>query len=645
MKLSIIIVNYNVRHFLENCLNSVIPAIHSLQAEVMVVDNASTDDSPEMMRSKFPQVEYIYLNENLGFSKGNNMAIKKAKGEYILLLNPDTVVQEDTFTKCVQYMDSNPKVGGLGVHMIDGEGKFLPESKRGLPTPAVAFYKVFGLSSLFPKSKRFAGYHLGYLDEYECHKVDVLSGAFMMMRKSVLDQVGMLDEEYFMYGEDIDLSYRIIKGGYENHYFPETTIIHYKGESTKKGSLNYVFVFYRAMMIFARKHFERSQASLFSLMINSAIYFRASLALIRRVAGKMWQFIVDFIVIYLSFALATSFYEDFGHKDFSPEFISLLLPIYSFILTSVLNLSGAHDSPFKPNRLLRGWFFGLLMLLAVYALLPEGYRFSRAVLLIGALMALSTGFIWRMIAMILPKSGFQTGDQVAKRRLVIGNEQSLEMVKGIIQDSGLSNEFIAGVSLSESIPNGFVASYQQLDRAIHEFKAEEIIIDPSVSGYTKTISVIESSLITGVQSKILNGAWFIGPNNIIQAHYYRAGNNLNRINMEAVRRNKRIFDVVFAIISLTLSPFLVFIVDQKAGLFKNAFSILTGRKSWIGYDPRGLDRSLPKLKSGPIKPTMDTIIPDSLAEQAFESNVRYLQSSTFITDFQLALRYAHHLGD
>jgi GT2 family glycosyltransferase len=208
MKLSIIIVNYNVEYFLEQCLHSVYSACEGIESEVFVVDNNSVDGSINMIKEKFPQLVLIENKDNRGFSKANNQAISIAKGEYVLLLNPDTVVEKDTFSKVIEYMDFNKEAGGLGVKMIDGKGHFLPESKRGLPTPEVAFYKVFGLSKLFPKSRKFGKYHLSYLDNDEIHEVEILAGAFMLIRKSVLDKIGYLDENFFMYGEDIDLSYR-----------------------------------------------------------------------------------------------------------------------------------------------------------------------------------------------------------------------------------------------------------------------------------------------------------------------------------------------------------------------------------------------------------------------------------------------------
>ncbi|MGD9494005.1 MAG: glycosyltransferase family 2 protein, partial [Bacteroidales bacterium] len=229
MKLSVVIVNYNVEHFLEQCLASVRLAMKGIDGEVFVVDNNSVDGSVQMVKNKYPEFILIDNKENLGFAKANNQAIRQSRGEYILLLNPDTVVEETTFSKVIDFMDRTPDAGGLGVMMVDGKGKFLPESKRGLPTPEVSFYKIFGLSSLFPRSKRFGKYHLSYLDKQKIHQVEVLSGAFMLLRSETLDKTGLLDETFFMYGEDIDLSYRILKAGYKNYSFPETRIIHYKG--------------------------------------------------------------------------------------------------------------------------------------------------------------------------------------------------------------------------------------------------------------------------------------------------------------------------------------------------------------------------------------------------------------------------------
>lgn len=287
MKLSVIIVNYNVETLLEQCLRSVENAMLQISGEIIVVDNASADGSIQMIRAKFPNIRLIENSINEGFSKANNRGIKIAQGEYLLLLNPDTLVPHDCFTECIEFMHQKPSAGALGVRMIDATGRYLPESKRGLPTPWVAFCKFSGLTKLFPKSKRFARYYLGHLPNDKTSPIEVLAGAFMFLRRTALEKSGLLDESFFMYGEDIDLSYRITQCGFQNYFLPQTSILHYKGESTRKGSLNYVVLFYRAMLIFSKKHFSNRHNGLFNLMIYLAIYFRALLSVLSRFAKAL----------------------------------------------------------------------------------------------------------------------------------------------------------------------------------------------------------------------------------------------------------------------------------------------------------------------------------------------------------------------
>lgn len=276
VKVSIIIVNYNVKFYLEQCLLSVLASDLSFDVEIIVVDNNSTDGSKEYFATKFPSVTFIWNVANVGFAKANNQAIRISKGEYILLLNPDTVVGEHVISNVITFMDNTSDAGAVGVKMVSGNGTFLKESKRGFPSPWVSFCKIFGLVKLFPKSQLFGKYHLLFLDENETHQVDILCGAFMMVRKDVLDKVGLLDETFFMYGEDIDLSYRILLGGYHNYYLPEK-IIHYKGESTRKDTMHYVKIFYHAMYIFFKKHYPRS-GSIYSVVVPLGIFTRAFVA-------------------------------------------------------------------------------------------------------------------------------------------------------------------------------------------------------------------------------------------------------------------------------------------------------------------------------------------------------------------------------
>ena len=276
MKLSVVIVSYNVRELLTACIDSVVKAAEGIDTEVFVVDNKSVDDTIEIINRDYPWVHLINNKENLGFSKANNIAIRQAEGEYVLLLNPDTVVAEGTLRGAIEFMDLHPEAGGAGVRMHNADGTLAPESRRAVPTPMVAARKMLGFT------KR---YYMSYLSWDEPGQIEVISGAFMLLRRKAIDQVGMLDEDFFMYGEDIDLSYRLLKGGWQNWYLP-LDIIHYKGQSTQKSDFRYVHVFYQAMLIFFRKHYSHL-SFFFSLPVKVAIYFRASLALVDIVRKKL----------------------------------------------------------------------------------------------------------------------------------------------------------------------------------------------------------------------------------------------------------------------------------------------------------------------------------------------------------------------
>ena len=263
--------NYNVKFFLEQCLCSLAAACKNIDAEILVVDNNSTDGSHDFFEGRFAGVKFIWNKENVGFSKANNLALMQATGDYILFLNPDTIVPEDCLEKCISFFHQHSKTGAIGVKMIDGAGSFLRESKRGFPSPFTALCKLTGLTKIFPRSRLFSRYYLGHLAEDKDHKVDVLAGAFMMIERSVLDITGGFDEVYFMYAEDIDLSYRIQKAGFHNYYFSGTTIIHFKGESTQKKSLAHIRQFYGAMILFISKYYPSHTAFLYNLTIKFTI--------------------------------------------------------------------------------------------------------------------------------------------------------------------------------------------------------------------------------------------------------------------------------------------------------------------------------------------------------------------------------------
>ena len=279
MKLSIIIVSYNVRYYLEQCLLSLQRATVGIETDIYVVDNHSRDDSVEYLGPRFPQVRMVSSNHNLGFARANNLAIRQSHGEYVLLLNPDTIVGESVLHEVLSFMDAHQNAGGVGVRMSKTDGSDAMESRRGLPTPMTAFYKMCGLGKRYPQSRRFGHYYMSYLPWDKPVRIDIISGAFFLLRRTALEKIGLLDEDFFMYGEDIDLSYRLLKGGFENWYVP-SRILHYKGESTQKSSFRYVHVFYGAMLTFFRKHYG-NMSVLLTIPVKLSIYLKATVALIQ----------------------------------------------------------------------------------------------------------------------------------------------------------------------------------------------------------------------------------------------------------------------------------------------------------------------------------------------------------------------------
>jgi O-antigen biosynthesis protein len=634
-KISVIIVNYNVEFFLEQCLNSVKKALERVSGEVFIVDNNSIDGSVDMVSSKFPEYHLIANKDNRGFSKANNQAIKKAKGEYILLLNPDTVVEEDTFEKVCQFLDQHPDAGGLGVRMLDGRGKFLPESKRGLPTPAVAFHKIFGISRLFPKSQRFGKYHLGHLSEFEINEIDILSGAFMLMRSSALDKVGLLDEAFFMYGEDIDLSYRIKKGGYKNYYFPNTRIIHYKGESTKKSSVNYVFVFYRAMVIFAEKHFSQKNAKLFSLLINGAIYFRAFLALLTRFIKKTTLPIVDSAYLLAGlFALTT--YWKHAHIDFPDEILKYSIPGYTLIWMSSIFFTAGYDSPTKLFRFLKGAFIGTLLILIIYALLPKNWQFSRLYILIGAAWVSSYYLISRLFLHFFLKRRFNLTQSKNKKFVIVGSKEESERVSQLLRQTNSRIDEISCISATEKKEEGTIGTLNQLDQVVHIHSIDEIIFcakDTSAQAIIQWMSSISSDL---VDFKIAQpeSLFLIGSNSIETAgDLYIL--NLNSITTKSNVRNKRTFDFMVALSLLLFTPLSILFYRKKKKFMKNLFSILFGEKSVVGYhyflEPHTIH--LPKIKAGILSPADKLLLEDS--SMTDKLNLLYARDYSLFTDFSI----------
>ncbi|MEO0310851.1 MAG: hypothetical protein RIQ89_508 [Bacteroidota bacterium] len=651
MKLSIIIVNYNVQFFLEQCIKSALKAIDGMKAEIIVIDNNSVDGSMAMMRNSFPHIKCIVNKDNRGFSVANNQGIKIASGEYILLLNPDTVVEEDTFKKCIEFMDSHPEAGGLGVKMIDGAGKFLPESKRGLPTPSVAFYKIFGLASLFPKSKTFGKYHLSYLDKDEIHEVEILAGAYMLMRKKVLDQIGYLDEAFFMYGEDIDLSYRIIKAGFKNYYFPNTSIIHYKGESTKKSSVNYVLVFYNAMIIFAKKHFSSHHANSFTALIKFAVYIRAFLALVKQWLEKYFIVLVDAALIFMLMWLLKGYWSTRASIHYPVTYLQFAAPAYIILWLGAIFLSGGYDKPIKLSKIFYGIFIGTIAILVVYALLPESYRFSRALILLGALGSAFAMSSLRMLLHTLKVKPFLLYTSQFKRLAIVGDESEGVRVLDVLKKSATNISFLGFVNINQQEPKSesyqvqVLGQFENLKEIIQIYQIDEIIFCAKDLSSQEIISSMSNSVVKETEFKIAppESLFIIGSNSIDNPGEFYAI-DLNRINSISNKRNKRLLDLISSIFILIFSPVLMLVQKNPIRIWQNCILTLAGKRTWIGYCNSSNTSAMPKIKKGVVD--QSHIHPHLILDDVTKNrlNTLYAKNYSVFDDLVLLFKAIRLLG-
>jgi GT2 family glycosyltransferase len=638
MKLSVIIVNYNVKYFLEQCLLSVQKAIIDLEADIWVVDNASSDGSVEMVRAQFPKVRLIANTDNVGFSRANNQAIRASEAEYVLLLNPDTVVAEDTFTKCLSFMDARPQAGGLGIRMLDGGGRFLKESKRGLPTPRVAFYKMFGIAACFKNSKKYGQYHLTYLSEHENHPVDILAGAFMLMRKSLLNQIGLLDEKYFMYGEDIDLSYRIRLAGAENWYFAESAIIHYKGESTKKDSVNYVRVFYQAMAIFARQYFSATNARLFAWLIQFGIFFRAGMALLRRWSKLAFHPLLDAALIYSGMYLLTQFWENNVKVEegliYPPIYMQLIVPIYVLLWVLSAYFSGAYDKPFRAAKLVRGLLVGTIVISAAYGFFPPDHRYSRGLIVVGAAWSILLTVSARALLNLALYGHTGLTAPPEKGTLVVGSAAETYRVHAILQRAGVNHKFLGFVSdLPGDEENEFyVGALADLPEAVRALGVDELIFcgqdlhNKQIIGYFEQLGAVVGEL------KIVPAGsdYVIGSSSVdYPGDTYTPDFNL-RISLPASKRNKRVVDLATGFLLLLGLP-LFWLYPARLRSPVALFRLLLGQHTLVGYPPHS---QLPTLKPALIQ------LAHTQQHAALQLRIRksYAKDYTALEDVKILLR-------
>lgn len=571
-----------------------------MTAELIVIDNHSVDGSLAYLQPRFPAVKFIANNENLGFAKACNQGLRQAVGEYVLFLNPDTIVPEDCFQKCISFFASHTDAGALGVKMLDGSGKFLKESKRAFPSPLTSMYKLFGFSKLFPRSSVFSKYHLGHLDENENNEVDVLAGAFMMIRKKVLDEVGSFDETFFMYGEDVDLSYRIQKAGYKNYYFAGSGIIHFKGESTRRGSMNYVRMFYNAMSIFVKKHYGGSRAGVFNFSIHLAIWFRAGLSAIANFIRHIGLPLIDAGLILLGFWLMKNIWTAYVRTDilYENKLLWIAFPAYTVFFLVTAYYAGLYDRWYKRSELARSFIIATVFLLAAYSLLPEQYRFSRGIILFGAILA----FIFiSILRWILVQTGVLTSNKDKEEytnTLIVASPAEYEQVVLLLKDAGLQERVLGRVAVAENdkTATGHWKKIKQLSSSI---PFREIIFcrgSLSFSDIIESIKTLPGSIVAKIHSS--GSGSIVGSNQKDSSGEAVSKENGYKLSDPYNRRLKRLIDIVISFFAIITFPVHLFFVKKPIQFFGNCFAVLAAQKTWVGY--AAIETQLPFLRKGVI---------------------------------------------
>jgi GT2 family glycosyltransferase len=613
--------------------------------EIWVVDNASADGTINYLSPRFPNARFIANSLNVGFSKANNQALKQCTGQYILFLNPDTILAEDTLNKSILFYEQQQNIGGLGIRMIDGSGNFLPESKRSFPTPMTSLFKLSGLSKVFSRSKIFSKYSLAYLNQHHNHEVDVLAGAFLMCRRDLLDELNGFDETFFMYGEDIDLSYRIQKKGFKNYYFGESTIIHFKGESTRKGSLNYVKMFYQTMSIFVKKHYKGTLATLFAFFIHVAIWFRASITAFLQAIVKIGLPLVDALLIYTSFKIVTYSWIMFlrDGKEFSTSVVNISLPAFTILFITAATLGGIYDRRYRPLKALYAALTAIVVILAAYSLLAETLRFSRGVILFGGLTAAIVVVAFRQLLLQLGIVEITDEQQRHHQTLVVGTEDEFLEVKNLFVRAGLEERLMGRIAVNGTKDNA-ISTLEELQLTVNTLQIREIIF---CNGYLQNERIIEllQKIPPTISAKFhANGTGsIVGSDSKNKSGEILSAESTFNINDPYERRMKRFLDISFSLILLLTFPVHLILVGLQA--LRNAFFVLFGKKTWIGYTTH--HRNLPVLRKA--------IIQIGRASEKFSASVSnqtadqldfwYAKNYDWKQDFKLLLKNYDKLGN
>lgn len=637
MDLSVIIVSYNVKYFLRQCLQSVARAMEKLHVEVWVVDNASIDGSVEMVQEEFPWVRLIANDTNLGFARANNQAIRRAQGRHILLLNPDTIVQEDTFRVVVDFLDKHPEAGAVGVKIIDGQGRFSPDSRRDLPSAWNIFCKLSGLYRLFPKSRLFGRYHLTYLPENETTPVPVLLGAFMAIPRRVLDEVGLLDERFFMYAEDIDLCYRIQQAGYTNYYLPTTQIVHFKGESTKVRSLNYVLTFYKASLQFVQKHYRGWRRWPAALLYQVGTVSAALLSALKRIVNAIYLPVAELGLLYGTGLGLLYFWRDYTGKQFYPEYEiwGLLGYALAFVVGHALFLNYA--SPYRLRRIAGAVLVGFLLIVLVSYLIPS-INVSRFMVLALAAAAVPVGLILRAMDNWLRKGRPHLTGDISHRVMVVAEPAQFARIRKLLfEDIRYPADFLGFVS-PRSHPDA-LGTPARLPYLLDRYKPDELIFCNTSLSSQEIISLMMRYFYRKLSFKIIPpyADYLIGPQSIlVSRHSLRL---YLRLHQPEVLFQKKVFDLVASLALLGAYPFTFWIYHQPLAALRSLLGVLTGRYHFVSYSEIPSEE-MPLLKEG-------LLTTDLLREHyphTFSVDLMYAHRYSVLLDWKILLTGLPHLG-
>ncbi len=637
--ISVVIVNYNVKDFLYQCLRSIEKASQNLEVEIIVVDNHSVDNSVEYLKPRFPGVKFISLNDNLGFGRANNIGIEASSGKYTLILNPDTILSEDTLVVMKEYMDKNAEVGMAGCKVLNQDGSFQVACRRGFPSPWVAFTKLFGLQTLFPKSPIFARYNQTYRSEDETYYIDAIIGAFMFCRKSVLTELNGFDTDFFMYGEDLDLCYRCKELGKKIAYVHTTSIIHYKGESTKRSSINEVRHFYDAMKIFSKKHYGRS--SFFSVLLKTGIFLRSVLAYLIKYKLEAFFIISDLLLVnfVLIFSTKIRFDDYFAFPDYAYPIVFVVISMVMFVsMTAVGEYFERRYSPIRAFFGLMASFFFLSSLTYFF----KEFAFSRGVLLLTIGITTTGAILTRSIHTLFKRFGGKGKD---RNIAIVGTSESTYKMISALQTAESRNAEIIGIISNGPVSNTYrdyplIGDFEYLGRIIKQYSLKEVVICDSTIPRNLLLEKISLSSKQNVRFHIAEGYDELQVSRIIEDI---SGEEINipqlKLDRPRYKIAKRLSDILLSLFFLTIGlPLLFFRFSDRKELILSLLKVLKGELSMIGIYP--VDDSASKFAKVGLTSLADAGRPERLSNSAIKNlNEYYLGNYSLSLDIEIMLKF------